>query len=208
MNSSMGFAESSRQQRLWIAVRTFSVELLHGIHCDATGFLSAFVSTHTIGDNRKSPLAFVFGIACRFPIGIAIFIILSLAAHIAEASHFNPVAYAHQLRFARHSELFFARLRPLSRIKSELGLYRNYAFFRVSANGTSGNPAGLALPPKGEPSSMSSEKRTPTRMLSEKRCFTILAALAVKSSFRGSPDDICHQPLMMISTGALPDIAS
>ena len=57
LNSIVGLAEGLEQMLLGACIRRIRITLLHGIDRNAAGNLSAFVATHAVGYNRKTPQA-------------------------------------------------------------------------------------------------------------------------------------------------------
>src|SRR5947209_20421108 len=64
----VGCGKRFNQCRLRIVTRTLIVDFANGFHGEATGFLTAFVSAHAVGDDSQSSFALKFGVACRLPI--------------------------------------------------------------------------------------------------------------------------------------------
>jgi hypothetical protein len=71
------------------------VDLFDGLNRDAAGFLATFVSAHAIGHDGQTALPRELRIAGRFPVGVAVFIIFSLAADIAQAGQLNTCPNFH-----------------------------------------------------------------------------------------------------------------
>ena len=87
--------KSHGQRRLHIVVRSISKDFLDGFHRYAAGFLSAFVTAHTVGHNGQSAFAREFLITAGFPVRGLVFVIFSLAANVAEAGQVNSGPYSH-----------------------------------------------------------------------------------------------------------------
>ena len=97
LNALVRGSESSRQQRLRIGFRAFCVNLLNRLYRDAAGFLSALVSSHAVGNHRQATFLLQLVVGGGLPEGEAIFIIVALAAYIAQTGQLNGCVYAHQL---------------------------------------------------------------------------------------------------------------
>jgi hypothetical protein len=67
---------------------------------DAAGFLAALVSAHAVGDNGQASLRGELRVVGRFPVGIAVLIIFTLTANIAEACQLYAGPNSHSTSFA------------------------------------------------------------------------------------------------------------
>lgn len=94
-NLLMGFAKPGKELRLRVTFKLLSVNPLDGFDGNAAGLLPAFVTTHAVGHNRQSALTLKLCVIGWLPIGVAVFVILALAAQIAHAGRLNPCPYAH-----------------------------------------------------------------------------------------------------------------
>src|SRR5258708_33420237 len=98
LDAPVGLAEAFQQAALRIGIGRVGVDMLDGIHGDAAGELSTFTAPHAIGDHSQPAQAAKRRGVWRFPIAVAIFVILPLAADIAEAGHLNPRTNLHCAR--------------------------------------------------------------------------------------------------------------
>ena len=80
-----GFGES----QLWIIAESIVIDLAYGLDGKATGFLTALVSAHTVGDDGESALAAKVVVGIGLPVEIGIFVIGALAADIGQARGFD-----------------------------------------------------------------------------------------------------------------------
>src|SRR4051794_40880086 len=94
-NSAMSFLERLHQSGPGVANRRRGVDFFNCFNCYAAGFLSAFVSTHTIRDNGETPLELEFLVIRRLPVGVTILIILALAAYIRETRQLDSRTNLH-----------------------------------------------------------------------------------------------------------------
>ena len=65
------------------------VDFAHSLDGKAAGFLTTFVSTHSVGDDRQATLAAKFVLRFWFPKKIGIFVIVALQADVGQAGGFN-----------------------------------------------------------------------------------------------------------------------
>jgi hypothetical protein len=77
------------------------VHVTNGIDSEATGFLPAFVATHAIGDERQPALALELVVALGLPVRQCVFVILALAAYVAQAGHFDSGPNLHHASLER-----------------------------------------------------------------------------------------------------------
>ena len=91
--------EALQQPGARIAGVGLGIDLFDGLNRDAAGFLAAFVSAHAVRHNGQPALQRELRIAGRFPVGIAVLIIFSLAAHIAQARQLNTGPNFHSTPF-------------------------------------------------------------------------------------------------------------
>src|SRR6266850_2776366 len=107
LNTLVGCAKPGSQPRLWVVVGSALVNLLDSLYGNAASFLPTFISAHAIGHHSQAAFALEFCFARRLPIRVAIFIILSLASHIAQAPQFNPRTNPHctsHVNFPQHCD--------------------------------------------------------------------------------------------------------
>ena len=99
LDAVMGYVEAVEQPGARIAGDAVGIYLFDDFNRDAAGFLAAFVPAHAVGDDRQPALEPELLIVRRLPIGIAVFIIGSLAAHIAETRQLNSGPNSHSTPF-------------------------------------------------------------------------------------------------------------
>jgi hypothetical protein len=97
LNAGMRHRERIHQSGLRVIVETLIVNFANGLNGEAAGFLAAFVSTHTIGDDGKASLALKVLCAGGLPIEVGVLIIFALATHIAQASYFDSGFHVHAI---------------------------------------------------------------------------------------------------------------
>ena len=90
LNRMVGRFQGIKQCGLRIGAKGMFVDLAYGLHSEATGLLSAFVSTHAVRDDGQAAFAAEFFVRFWLPVEIRIFIIDALAADIGEARGFDP----------------------------------------------------------------------------------------------------------------------
>src|SRR5258708_37207356 len=95
LNALVGFAESFEQTLLRSALLRAGVGLLNRFYRDVAGNLAAFVASHAVGNDRQAAQALEAGIVFRLPVAVAVFVVVALAAHIAQAGNLNTRAHLH-----------------------------------------------------------------------------------------------------------------
>ena len=84
MDRVVGGLNGREQCRLRVAGGIAFINVTHGFHGDAAGFLAAFVSAHAIGNDRKPPLLVELFVGIRLPIDKGILIVGALLRVIFE----------------------------------------------------------------------------------------------------------------------------
>src|ERR1700730_424902 len=112
LDTIVGGLKTREQPGAGIANGRIGIQFFDRLHRDAAGFLAAFISAHAVGHDGQPALQRELLIAGRFPVGIAVFIVISLAADITEARQLNTEPNS-------HSTSLQCKIR-----KRDLGLYR------------------------------------------------------------------------------------
>jgi hypothetical protein len=94
-NAMVSLLKSLEERIAWIAGGILAVNFLDGFDCQATGFLSALVATHSVGDKREPSLLLKSLFRLRLPIGEGILVVFALAANIAQAAYFDSGTNLH-----------------------------------------------------------------------------------------------------------------
>jgi hypothetical protein len=89
LNTLVSGLKGFEQGILRIAVTGMIVDEVHGLDCEATGLLSAFISAHAVGDDGEAALTAEFLVGVGLPIEIGIFVIAALAADVSQAGRFD-----------------------------------------------------------------------------------------------------------------------
>src|SRR3979490_2024545 len=82
--------EGFHQAGFGIATEGLVVNLKHSFDREATGLLTAFITTHAIGNHGQAALALKLFGALRFPIKKRVFVVLALAADISQPATSMP----------------------------------------------------------------------------------------------------------------------
>ena len=108
LNATVGSLKSGQQPGTGIPHGCVGVHLFDRLDCDTAGFLPAFISAHAVGHDGQPALQRKIVIVSRLPIGIAVFVVFSLAANIAETRQLNSGPNFHSIpsqKVELHSEL-------------------------------------------------------------------------------------------------------
>jgi len=89
LNAGVGCGKGLDQSGLRIVAEGLVVDFANGFNRHAAGFLTAFVSAHSVGDDGEASLALEFGIASWLPIEVGVLIVFALAAHVTQARHLD-----------------------------------------------------------------------------------------------------------------------
>src|ERR1700704_5132901 len=95
--------EGFHQTGFGIATEGLVVNLKHSFDREATGLLTAFITTHAIGNHGQAALALKLFGALRFPIKKRVFVVLALAADVSQAGHLHARLCFHAIN--RHSKI-------------------------------------------------------------------------------------------------------
>src|SRR6266567_4923568 len=81
--------ESRDERALRIAAKGVVIDAAHGFYGQATGLLSALVSTHAVGHDGETALAAEVLVGVGFPVEVGVFVIGALTADVGEARRFD-----------------------------------------------------------------------------------------------------------------------
>src|SRR5437660_5132859 len=107
-NALMRHPKSLQQGIAGTAGRFLIVDTLDGFYREPTGFLPAFISAHPIRHQREPSFSLELLVILGFPIGKRVFIVLALAADIAQASDLDSGSNLHCASLGRNSTGAFA----------------------------------------------------------------------------------------------------
>jgi len=85
----MRHREGFDQSVLRIAVEGAVVDVAHSIDSEAAGFLSAFVTTHAVGDDGEAAFAEKFFVRVGFPVEVGVFIVGALTSDVGQARNLD-----------------------------------------------------------------------------------------------------------------------
>jgi len=97
----VSLAEPADQSVLKIARGIVIVNVPNGIDRETTRFLPTLVATHAFGNQRQPALALELVVALGLPIRQCVFVILALAAYVAQAGHLDSRANLHHTSLER-----------------------------------------------------------------------------------------------------------
>ena len=82
LNRIVSRLEGRTESLLGITVELAIVLVPNGLDGETAGFLSAFIASHAVGDDGKTPLPIEFGGGFGFPIEIGVFVVRALEAYV------------------------------------------------------------------------------------------------------------------------------
>jgi hypothetical protein len=94
-NALMRNLKAGEQQRSDVGFGSLGKNLFDRVDGNATGFLTAFVAAHSVGNNCKSALAREFFIAGGLPVSVLVLVVIPLAANVAQAGQLYSGPYLH-----------------------------------------------------------------------------------------------------------------
>src|SRR5260370_29933265 len=89
LNILMSGFESHDERALGIAAKGVVINAAHGFYREATGLLSALVSTHAVGHDDETALAAEVLVGVGLPVQVGVFVIGALAADVGDARRFD-----------------------------------------------------------------------------------------------------------------------
>ena len=85
LNAPMSGFKGFEQSALGVGAKGMIIDVTHGLDGETAGFLSAFVTAHSVGHDGETAFAAEFLGGVRFPVEIGILVIAALAAYIGES---------------------------------------------------------------------------------------------------------------------------
>ena len=97
LNPGVSRDKGFEQSRLGIVAEGMIINFADRFHSEAAGFLAALVAAHAVGNYGEPSLALEFLISGWLPIEVGVLIVFALAAHVAQAGHFNSGFHIHAI---------------------------------------------------------------------------------------------------------------